>query len=419
VISRRRQIIGATLVLVVASLAALPWLRFDFNPIHLQNARSESVATLLDLMADPQTTPYTIDVLVPTLESADKLSSRLEALLEVSQVLSVASFVPEDQPPKLAILDDARALLAPTLSPAIVKPPPSVSEVVRVESRCASTIDAIGRKGDLPARRLAAALRAALERPADEQVKALEANLAAGLTRRMEDLRLALDVSGVSVTSLPPEITRDWIGRDGRYRLEVYPRGDARDNDVLRRFTTAVQRIAPDATGMPISIQESARTVSRAFAKAALIALFAITVLLAAVLRRVRDMGLVLVPLVLAGLLTLATGVVLGMPLNFANIIALPLLLGIGVAFDIYFVVRWRAGESNPLQSSTARGILFSALTTGTAFSSLALSRSPGMSEMGKLLSVALAYTLLCTWFVLPALLGPAPGANRGTLPTP
>jgi predicted RND superfamily exporter protein len=109
----------------------------------------------------------------------------------------------------------------------------------------------------------------------------------------------------------------------------------------------------------------------------------------------------------MAGLLTLATSVLGNLPLNFANIIALPLLLGIGVAFDIYFVMRWRAGQRDLLESSTARAILFSALTTGTAFGSLALSSHPGTAEMGKLLMLSLFYTLVCTFFVLPALLGP------------
>jgi predicted RND superfamily exporter protein len=149
------------------------------------------------------------------------------------------------------------------------------------------------------------------------------------------------------------------------------------------------------------------------------IALVAIALLLLAVLRRVHDVLLVLAPLILAGLLTLGTSVVLGLPLNFANIIALPLLLGIGVAFDIYFVMRWRAGSSDLLQSSTAQAILFSALTTGTAFGSLALSNHPGTSEMGKLLTLALLYTLLCTFFVLPALLGPVRAAETKTISTP
>ena len=117
--------------------------------------------------------------------------------------------------------------------------------------------------------------------------------------------------------------------------------------------------------------------------------------------------ALVLAPLLLAGLLTAATSVLLDLPLNYANIITLPLLLGIGVAFDIYFVMRWRAGLDGPLQSSTARAVLFSALTTTTAFGSLALSAHPGTAEMGRLLTIALGYTLLCTLFVLPALQGP------------
>jgi uncharacterized protein len=150
--------------------------------------------------------------------------------------------------------------------------------------------------------------------------------------------------------------------------------------------------------------------VTRAFEVAGIIAVVAIAVLLLLILRRLRDVAMVLAPLALAGLLTLATSVLFDMPLNFANIITLPLLLGIGVAFDVYFVMRWRSGRGDLLQSSTARAILFSALTTGTAFGSLMLSNNLGMSEMGKLLSIALGYTLVCTFFVLPALLGPVRG---------
>ena len=130
--------------------------------------------------------------------------------------------------------------------------------------------------------------------------------------------------------------------------------------------------------------------------------------LLALVLRRLRDVALVIAPLLLAALLTLAITVAIGMPLNYANIIALPLLLGIGVAFDIYFVMNWRAGLTDHLQSSTARAVVFSALTTMSAFGSLALSNDPGTADMGELLAISLACTLFCTLLVLPALLGPA-----------
>lgn len=412
-LQRRPWVLGATAVLAAISAVAVTRLRFDFNPLHLQDQKAESVQTLFDLMADPDTTPYTIKALAPSPAEARALSGRLERLPEVAQVLTLESMIPDDQSAKLDILADARSLLSPTLWPPVIKPPPAPTEVLAAASACAADMAQLGARGDRAAARLAAALRDARAR-GDSVLPALAANLSDGIRRRLDDLRLALQAVPVSLATLPPEIRRDWIGRSGKWCVAIFPRGDARDNKVLRRFADAVRRVAPNATGDAVTIQESARTVTGAFATAGLGAAAAITVLLLVVLRRLRDIASVLAPLLLAGLLTLATAVLAGLPLNFANIITLPLLLGIGVAFDIYFVMRWRAREGSLLQSSTARAVLFSALTTGTAFGSLALSRAPGLAEMGKLLLIALAYTLLCTLFVLPALLGPPAKASAG-----
>ena len=214
----------------------------------------------------------------------------------------------------------------------------------------------------------------------------------------------------MTLDELAGGIARQLDRRRRPRRVEVFPKGDARDNAVLERFVAAVRTVAPDATGTPVTIQEAGRLISRPFVEAGIIAVVAITVLLAVVLRRPREVALVIAPLLLAALLTLAVTVVIGMPLNYANIIALPLLLGIGVAFDIYFVMNWRAGSADHLQSSTARAVLFSALTTMSAFGSLALSNDPGTAEMGKLLTISLACTLFCTFH--PAGLA-RPGARR------
>ncbi|HXZ84675.1 MAG TPA: MMPL family transporter, partial [Myxococcota bacterium] len=191
--------------------------------------------------------------------------------------------------------------------------------------------------------------------------------------------------------------------------LKVFPKGDASQNEVLRKFVAAVSGQAPMAGGAPVVILESGRVVVSAFRTAAALAFVAISGLLLATLRRALDVALVLAPLLLAALLTLGTSVLVGLPLNFANVITLPLLLGIGVAFDIYFVANWRAGLAAPLQSSTARAIQFSGLATGTAFGALAVSRHTGTSEMGTLLVMSLGYTLLCTLLVLPSLLAVVP----------
>jgi uncharacterized protein len=405
-IDNRKGIAIGALLLAVGSVATLPWLSFDFNPLNLQSRKSEAVATLFDLMKDPNSTPYTIEILEPSIANAAALAKKLDALPEVDKAVTIDSFIPDDQDAKLAILQDARTLLAPSLYPASIHPPPSDAQILAAATAFAKDTKALGERGSKSAERLARALDAVLAR-GDAALPPLVANLSANAARRLDELRAALTAHKITLQTVPAEVKRDWVTSGGRARVEVFPKGDVTDNAALERFVEAVRAVAPDATGTPVTIQESADTVTRAFMTAGLIALVSIAILLTLVLRRVSDVAMVLAPLILAGLMTLATGVLLGLPLNYANIIALPLLLGIGVSFDIYFVMRWRAGNGDLLQSSTARAVLFSALTTGTAFGSLALSNHPGTSQMGELLTLALGYTLLCTFVVLPALLGP------------
>jgi predicted RND superfamily exporter protein len=227
-----------------------------------------------------------------------------------------------------------------------------------------------------------------------------------GLMATLGQLRAAMQARPVTLADLPDEVKRDWVASDGRARIEVFPKGDANDNATLRRFVAAVREIAPEATGAPVSIQESGRTIVRAFAQAGGWALASIALLLALALRRASDVLLTLAPLVLSGLATLGICAAADIPLNFENIIALPLLAGIGVAFNIYFVMAWRMGRRELLQSSLTRAVIFSALTTGTAFGSLWLSHHPGTSSMGKLLALSLACTLASALLFLPALLG-------------
>jgi predicted RND superfamily exporter protein len=216
---------------------------------------------------------------------------------------------------------------------------------------------------------------------------------------------MALTAGPVDLRDLPDDLRAAWLAADGRARVEIYPREDARDPAANARFVAAVRAVSPDATGAPVTLLESGRTVVRAFSIAAISALGVVVLLLALVLRRWRDIALVVTPLGLSTLMTVAIAVAVGWPITYANIITLPLMLGIGVGFSIYFVIDWRAGEDRPLQSPTARAVLFSALTTMAAFGSLALSSHPGTADMGKLLAVALTATLIAVLAVLPALL--------------
>ena len=220
------------------------------------------------------------------------------------------------------------------------------------------------------------------------------------------DLRDLLQAHPVTLADVPNDIAELWRTADGRARVEVLPKGDPNDNETLRAFARAVVKVQPDATGGPVSILESGDTIVRAFFEAGVWALISIAILLWIVLRRFGDVLLTIVPLLLAGVVTLELCVVIGMPLNFANIIALPLLLGIGVAFKIYYIMAWRAGQTGLLQSSLTRAVFYSALTTATAFGSLWLSSHPGTSSMGKLLALSLLTTLAAAVLFQPVLMG-------------
>ena len=257
---------------------------------------------------------------------------------------------------------------------------------------------------DHPLALVAEDLRRMLTAP-DNVLMETDAALTRFLPDQLAHLRLALGAEPVTLSSIPADFARDWLLPDGRARVQVNPKPEAQTPKGLKTFVQEVSAVAPDAGGSAVTISATADTIVGAFRQAAISAVIAIALILFGLLRRLLDVALVMAPLLLSALLTLLVEVLLPLPLNFANIIALPLLLGVGVSFNIYFVMNWRAGQHNPLGSATARAILFSALTTGTAFGSLALSGHPGTASMGKLLLISLGCTLLASLVFIPALL--------------
>jgi hopanoid biosynthesis associated RND transporter like protein HpnN len=402
-------IIVGTLLVAVAGLPLLYFLRFDFNPINLRNPKVESIATFLDLRNDPNTGANAINVMTNSEADAKKIEAKLGKLPEVLRVMSLDSFVPEDQPEKLKLIAQGAKALNPALNPESIDAPPSDAENVdalkgTVESLRRTAGDAKG-PGAAASRRLADALSRLAD--SNEAVRnKTQAIFVIPLKVVLDQLKNALQAKPVSLKTLPSDLVRGWKTKDGLTRVEAQPRGDPNDNDTLRKFAAAVLAAEPNAVGGPVSILKSGDTVVKAFIHAGLGALVVISFLLWLTLRRVTDVLLTLVPLLVAGAVTLEICVLIGLPLNFANIVALPLLLGVGVAFKIYYVTAWRAGKTNLLQSSLTRAIFFSAMTTATAFGSLWLSSHPGTASMGKLLALSLVMTLAAVLLFQPALMG-------------
>jgi hopanoid biosynthesis associated RND transporter like protein HpnN len=377
--------------------------------MNLRNPNVESVATYLALEKDQEGGANDIKALEPTLAAADQVAAKLRALPEVARVLTLSTFVPDHQEQKLPLIQNAAKTLDPALNPPTVNPPPTDAENVAIIN---STVNALNRLADsalgpgaAAAKRLAADMTALAKADQATRQRA-ETAFVQPLRTVLDDLRNLLKAHEVSRDNLPPELVSQWMTPNGQARIEIAPSGNADNNTTLRAFAHAVLSVAPNATEGPISILEARRTIITAFLEAGAYALLSIAILLWITLRRVGDVLLTLIPLLVAGVVTLEICVAIDLPLNFANIIALPLLLGVGVAFKIYYIMAWREGQTKLLQSVLTRAVTFSACTTATAFGSLYFSSDPGTSSMGKLLAISLLTTMTAAAFFQPVLMG-------------
>jgi hopanoid biosynthesis associated RND transporter like protein HpnN len=405
----RIPIIVGTAVLSIGGLPLLYYLQFDFNPMNLRSPRVESVATFLELRSDPTAGTNAIDVLTRDQEDARQTADRLRKVPEVDRAMTIESLVPTEQDKKLPYIQALAKALQRALSAEPRAAPSDEDNVAALQRGAANLRKAIGEE-DGPGAQAAGRLAAVMTKIADGdealRQRAHQA-LVPPLNTAIDGLRRSLQAEPVTAETLPAEMRANWVSSDGHARVEVHPKGDPNDNEVLRQFARAVLAMEPRASGGPISILESGYTVVHAFILAAICAFASIALLLWIVLRRITDVLLTLIPLALAGVVTLEICVLIGLQLNFANIIALPLLLGVGVAFKIYYITAWRAGQTNLLQSPLTRAVMYSALATATAFGSLWLSSHPGTSSMGKLLALSLMTTLAAAVLFQPVLMGP------------
>jgi hopanoid biosynthesis associated RND transporter like protein HpnN len=416
VLSHRRRVIGAAVLSALVCLLLLPLLHFDFNPFHLENAKSEAVSATLDLLHDPSASTSQMEVETPSLDAANALAAKARQLPEVSRAITLSTFVPDDQAAKLAAVSDASELLGFSLDPIGPAAPPSDAEVSASLKQTAQDVADAAKRDPGPtgpvAMRLSSDLAWLADAPPEARSRAAQA-LMPGLSTTLAETRQALQAHPVTMASLPEDIRRGWIAPDGRARVSISPKGDSNNNTVLKTFIKSVRKIAPEATGPAVGIYEGGRTIVFAFVEAGVLSFIAITLLLFAVFRRVRYVAITMAPIVLTGLLSLGTCVVIGREMNYANIIALPLLFGIGVAFHIYFVMAWRRGNAHVLQTSLTRAIFFSALATATGFGSLWASSHPGTASMGELLMISLVWTLVSALIFQPALMGTPPAPER------
>ncbi len=416
-VQRNRRAIPIVAFLAAgASLFALPHARFDFDPLNLKDPEAESVVVLRALMADEGISPYTLCVLVPDLAAAERLAEEIDRLPGVDDAITLASFVPEDQPDKFEIIDETALFMLPVFDQQDLKALPTAAQSRTAMTALQPKLEALGATpgaGQLaaPAARLAGALARFQAETAgsDAGLEALRTRLLAALPGRLDRLDDALSPEEVALDDLPERLRSRYLTADGRARVEVLPQDNVTELPAIVEFVNAVSAVAPDATDDAVVMVRSGEVVVGAVTEASIMAICAIVALLLLLLRSVTQTLLILVPLGLAALLTVATTVIVDLPFNFANVIVLPLMLGLGVDNGIHLVMRHR-GETGAdeavLKTSTPRAVVVSSLTTMVSFGSLALSPHVGTASMGKLLLISIGFVLVSTLVVLPTLLG-------------
>ncbi len=411
-----RSILAASAVVAILAAVAASQVTFDFDPLNLKDPDTEAVSTLFDLLDDPLTNPYTITYLAKNIAEANSVAPRLSRLETVDSATTVLDLMPENQDVKLDIIADMALFLGPSLiqsASSKISDQARLESLYRIQRRLKNLVDALPASPLAPAAtELIAALNAVLTQRDDyTAVKNLEIRLLSTLPDQIRLLNELLSAEPVAMENLPKSMIDRQVAADGRVRVEITPKYDVRDRANLVAFVEDVRSIVPRATGAPVVILEAGNTVIRSFLTAAAISIVIIAFLVAGLLRNLRSILLIFIPLIFAALLTLAASAVFSLPLNFANVIVLPLLFGLGVASGIHLVMREQETDTNasPMTTSTPRAVMFSALTTVGSFGSIALSSHPGTASMGVLLTVAIVTILIGMLVVLPAMMRALP----------
>jgi hopanoid biosynthesis associated RND transporter like protein HpnN len=404
----------ASIILVFALLLLVPKLQFDHNTLNLQDPENESVMVYKDLLADSDTSPWSGIYLAKNKEEAQQVIKQVTALDTVEKVIWLDDFVPDDQQNKLAIIDEM-SLLMGTI------PDKTKKSIISTEQQYASLksfhselLAIYTENNDSPVSKLKNQLDRFIQylenQPDDAQAKilnVLETRLIASLPGRISALSSALNAEQVEKTNLPPEIISRWYSQD-HYLLEIFPRENIIDNIAMRRFVNEIQAALPRLIGSPVVSIEASDAVVSAFQHAFAYALIAIVLILFILMHTKKDAIIIITCLLMGAMLTAGAAILLGIPLNFANIIALPLLLGIGVDSGIHITHRYRTkliDNRAILATSSARGVIVSALTTICSIGNLAFSSHRGTASMGELLAIGIAMMLISMLILLPALL--------------
>lgn len=408
----------------LAASVALPTVTFDYNLLNLQAREVESVKWERRIIANSERSSWNALSTASTPAEATRKTAAFEALPSVESVESVASLLPEDQEQRLPLVRALQPLFS-TFPQGIPAPDVvNIPELLRTLDKLKLKIHEDNEnwdpqkkpnESDLSASRKS--LLAIIDRlqtlSAAEGQKAL-AQFQHALFHDFQDkwilLRNNLDPSGpITLADIPPQLKSRFVSRDGtKFLLQIYPKYNIWNREPLEEFISQIRQVDADVTGSPVIGYESIDAMRKGYIEGGLYALVAIVVVAFFSLRRIKDALLAMIPLGLGIVWTMGLMWLFHLKFNLANLIVVPLILGIGIENGIHLVHRYREegeGGATLITGSTGQAVTLFSLTTMIGFGSLMLATHRGVFSMGLLLTIAVGSVLVASLVVLPLLL--------------
>ncbi len=382
---------------------------FDQNLLKLQAEQTEAVRFENLLLKDSGRSSWFAVSLAPSMEAGERRAAAFRKLPVVSDVEAISTYIPEDQAAKLKTLRALSAMLAP-IEMAPLHHAGDAARLARELGQLAGRLTQMGSADTSGATAKTAALaETALDRLKSDPAAfaGYEGSINADLRARLGELKHGLKPGVVTTANLPKVVRDRFIGKSGRFLVQIYPRGDVWEDAALSRFISVLKTVDEDVTGPPVQTYNIATVMRRGYEHAAVMALIAVFIFVFADFRNLRDTALATVPLLFGGAWLLEAMGWMGWEFNLANLFAVPILIGTGVDNGVNMLYRWREERDKSaliLSKAVGKSVTISSLTTIAGFAALIPAAHRGISSLGWVLSLGVTLILVATLVVLPAM---------------
>jgi hopanoid biosynthesis associated RND transporter like protein HpnN len=427
-LDRPKLVIGFALGLCIAAASQISKVYFDYNLLNLQTHGLEAVNYEHKLIHSGEKSILFGAIIANSLEEASEIETKVIQLPSVASVDSMAGYIASNNQEKLALIESIRStadsIQLPTPNEAsldIRTFHQSLTFLASYAKLAIQSIESSG-KGESFSPELSSLHEAILKLQKDIQtldrnfvqtrLTQFQSNLFHELNGMVGSIANQDTRAAININELPDILKNRFIGSDGRLLIQVYPKSNVWERAHQEVFLKDLRTLdpendnAPVITGTPVQLYEYTELLKLSYQEAALYALAAIMVLVWIHFRSVLTVILAMLPVFIGTLWLLGLMGLLGIPFNPANIMTLPLVIGIGVTNGIHILNRYHE-EAHPsiFAKSTGKAVLVSALTTMAGFGSLMLAHHQGIASLGYVMSIGVATCMIAGLGVLPCLL--------------